>query len=211
MIADLGFCKKVPIGSKTYTICGTVSHRNPSLLMYRPLIYVDLWLLQPEYISPEVIQASGHDQSSDLWCLGVLLYEMVVGATPFYDKDRQVMFQKICDRDLRVPRAMSQNLRDLLDKLLQPVPNRRLGGGRGGCHDVLSHPWFKGFDWSSFVSREMVSVLDPLPLSLCLMSFFDCSSGGTLHPDTKEIRSEECGRIRVWAGAGQARGPRGLS
>ena len=58
---------------------------------------------------------------------------------------------------------MSQNLRDLLDKLLQPNPTMRIGGGRGGCHDVLSHEWFKGFDWNAFVMRKMEAPYIPPP------------------------------------------------
>ena len=64
-ITDFGFAKKLAPGSKTYTLCGT-----------------------PEYLAPEVILQQGHDRAADWWTLGVLIYELVAGMPPFYDKDR---------------------------------------------------------------------------------------------------------------------------
>ena len=64
-ITDFGFAKKLPAGSKTYTLCGT-----------------------PEYLAPEVILQQGHDSAADWWTLGILIYELVAGMPPFYDKDR---------------------------------------------------------------------------------------------------------------------------
>jgi serine/threonine protein kinase len=66
-ITDFGFAKKLPPGGKTYTLCGT-----------------------PEYLAPEVILQQGHDRAADWWTLGILIYELVTGLPPFYDKDRCV-------------------------------------------------------------------------------------------------------------------------
>lgn len=64
-IADFGFAKKLSPGSKTYTLCGT-----------------------PEYLAPEVILQQGHNSAADWWTLGILIFELVAGMPPFYDKDR---------------------------------------------------------------------------------------------------------------------------
>jgi serine/threonine protein kinase len=64
-ITDFGFAKKIAPGSKTYTLCGT-----------------------PEYLAPEVILQQGHDRAADWWTLGILIFELVAGMPPFYDKDR---------------------------------------------------------------------------------------------------------------------------
>lgn len=63
-LVDLGFAKRVPIGSKTWTFCGT-----------------------PEYIPPEVISNSGHGISADYWALGILIYELCTRKTPFKAKE----------------------------------------------------------------------------------------------------------------------------
>ena len=49
----------------------------------------------PGYTSPEMLLGTGHDHSSDWWAFGVLMFEMLTGVTPFYDKDRDVMFSNI--------------------------------------------------------------------------------------------------------------------
>lgn len=49
----------------------------------------------PEYLAPEMVAGTGHDLGVDWWAVGVLLYEMLVGVTPFYNKNPQMMKSKI--------------------------------------------------------------------------------------------------------------------
>jgi len=49
----------------------------------------------PEYIAPEVISHRGHDKAVDWWAIGVIIYEMMIGVTPFYNKNRNIMLSKI--------------------------------------------------------------------------------------------------------------------
>ncbi len=69
-LADFGFAKVVK--NKTYTICGT-----------------------PDYIAPEILTNAGHDAAVDWWSLGVLIYEMMTGITPFYDDNPMNIYKKI--------------------------------------------------------------------------------------------------------------------
>ena len=68
-LSDFGLAK---MANKSNTFCGT-----------------------PEYISPEMLLGTGHDKTSDWWALGILIYEMLTGIPPFYDKNRNVMFLNI--------------------------------------------------------------------------------------------------------------------
>lgn len=49
----------------------------------------------PEYVSPEMLDGTGHDKTLDWWALGILIYEMLAGIPPFYDKDQSIMFNNI--------------------------------------------------------------------------------------------------------------------
>lgn len=54
--------------------------------------YSDNFCGTPEYISPEMIEGTDHDKNVDWWALGILIYELLVGIPPFYNKDLEIMF-----------------------------------------------------------------------------------------------------------------------
>ena len=49
----------------------------------------------PEYLAPEMISHAGHDKTVDWWAVGILIYEMLIGVTPFFNRNRQVLMSKI--------------------------------------------------------------------------------------------------------------------
>lgn len=56
-----------------------------------------------EYLAPEMIDETGHNKAVDFWALGVLIYEMIVGIPPFYNKDWNKMFSQIKNKAIKFP------------------------------------------------------------------------------------------------------------
>ncbi|KAK1311023.1 3-phosphoinositide-dependent protein kinase 2 [Acorus calamus] len=99
------------------------------------------------YIPPEVLNSSPPTFGIDLWALGCTLYQMLSGSSPFKDASEWLIFQRIIARDLKFPDYFSDAARDLIDKLLDIDPNKRLGAGPHGYAALKKHPFFKGIDW----------------------------------------------------------------
>jgi len=136
-LGDFGFAKVVEAGARTYTFCGT-----------------------PGYVAPENIMGRGYNQSVDWWTLGVLMYVLLTARQPFTSPKTQdqmeVMRRIVDDRwPVRYPPYMSDAARDLISRLLERKPVRRIGMLQGRAKDIKAHPWFKGFDWEALSSRRM--------------------------------------------------------
>ena len=70
------------------------------------------------YLAPEMLKWEGHGKSLDWYLLGVFLYEMLFGIPPFYDHDRDVLFENILSQDLNfVHQNISDSAKDLLRKV----------------------------------------------------------------------------------------------
>ena len=95
-----------------------------------------------------MIQQKGHDKSVDWWALGVLIYEMLIGVTPFFNKNREVLLSKIQKSKVVFPDRnkykikYSDEIMDLVQKLLETDVSKRLGS-KDGFSEILSHPVFK--------------------------------------------------------------------
>ena len=109
----------------------------------------------PEYLAPEIIKKIPYGKSVEWWSLGTLLYEMIAGLPPYYDKNRQRMYRKILEADLLRPTCMSPVAFDLISKLLERDPSKRLGRK---YEDIKQHPFFRGIDWNKLVSDAVVSL-----------------------------------------------------
>lgn len=101
-----------------------------------------------EYIAPEVIRGEGHTSAVDWWTLGILIYEMVYGITPFKGASRNITFANILKQDVIFMdggnefQNISSNCRSIVRKLLIKDENKRLGS-KAGASDVKAHPFSK--------------------------------------------------------------------
>lgn len=103
----------------------------------------------PEYLAPEILNRSGHGRAVDWWSLGALLYEMLTGLPPFYCRDRDRLFEKIRKGDLSFPKYLSPAAKDLLIKLLERDPTKRLGTGPDDAGEIKNHPFFAEIQWDA--------------------------------------------------------------
>ncbi|KAJ8099323.1 kinase-like domain-containing protein [Lipomyces tetrasporus] len=135
-ITDFGFAKEVP--DVTYTMCGT-----------------------PDYIAPEVIARKAYNKSVDWWSLGILVFEMLTGYTPFYDQTPMRTYEKVLQCEVRYPNYILPEARDLLSNLVTRDLTRRLGNLANGSADVKNHPWFGEVDWDRVLSKRIDTPYEP--------------------------------------------------
>ncbi|KAL6497844.1 Serine/Threonine protein kinase, catalytic domain [Orobanche hederae] len=95
-----------------------------------------------EYVAPEIILGEGHDFSVDWWCLGVMLYEMLYGTTPFRGANRKETFYRIITKSPNLTGELTP-LRDLIGKLLEKDPAKRVSDVR----EIKGHAFFRRVDW----------------------------------------------------------------
>ncbi|XP_026103588.1 serine/threonine-protein kinase N2-like isoform X1 [Carassius auratus] len=132
-IADFGLCKEgMGYGDRTSTFCGT-----------------------PEFLAPEVLTDSMYTRAVDWWGLGVLIYEMLVGESPFPGDDEEEVFDSIVNDEVRYPRFMSPESVSIKQKLLQKNPEKRLGAGEQDANEVKRHRFFQGIDWEALLAKRV--------------------------------------------------------
>jgi serine/threonine protein kinase len=100
-------------------------------------------------LRPKVILNKGHDFGADHWSLGVLTYEMLTCAIPFYENgmDQMELFRNVVKGSFDIPKGISPEAQDFLKNMLQKQPTQRLGSLSGGIFDIYNHPWFKSIDF----------------------------------------------------------------
>ena len=90
-----------------------------------------------EYMPPEVLFEQPHIPNSDLWCLGVLIYELCAGVPPFTGNSNSEIIYRIKKFKMKAyPNFFSEDIKDLIGKLLKRSPNERIS-----IEEVKAHPW----------------------------------------------------------------------
>lgn len=150
-ITDFGLCKEdMDYGTTTSTFCGT-----------------------PEYLAPEVLEDNDYGRSVDWWGVGVVMYTMICGHLPFYNRNHEVLFDLILHEDIRLPATLSPSSKDLLSKLLVKDPNLRLGSSEGDGNDIMAHAFFKDIDFTKLYNLEVKAPFVPKIKSKTDVSNFD--------------------------------------
>lgn len=109
----------------------------------------------PEYLAPEILRHEDHGPEVDWWSLGVCLFEMLSGMTPFYAESASEVFDNILTYrhlewgELVMGGSISLEARDLIVRLLEPDRNRRIQSA-----DIKAHAFFRTIDWRELRSRE---------------------------------------------------------
>ncbi|KAL2470420.1 Phototropin-1 [Abeliophyllum distichum] len=119
------------------------------IFMAEPMRASNSFVGTEEYIAPEIITGAGHTSAVDWWALGILLYEMLYGYTPFRGKTRQKTFANVLHKDLKFPasKEVSLQAKQLMYRLLHRDTKNRLGS-REGANEVKQHPFFRGVNWA---------------------------------------------------------------
>ena len=132
-LTDFGLSKILEDGEdKAYTLCGT-----------------------PQYLAPEVLLRKGYDKAVDWWSLGCIMYEMLTGKLPFPFKRGVKLSIKTYEKKINFPSKITENAKDLIQKLLVVNPNDRLGSGTDGSESIKKHPFFEEVDWDSAFEKQL--------------------------------------------------------
>lgn len=121
----------------------------PPYFVAEPVTTSNSFVGTEEYIAPEVITGAGHSSAVDWWAVGILLFEMIYGRTPFRGKNRQKTFANVLHKDLTFPSSIPASLpaRQLINALLHRDPANRLGS-TSGANEIKKHPFFRGINWT---------------------------------------------------------------
>ncbi|XP_042586340.1 protein kinase C zeta type-like [Cyprinus carpio] len=146
-ITDYGMCKEgIRPGDTTSTFCGT-----------------------PNYIAPEILRGEDYGFSVDWWALGVLMFEMMAGRSPFDIitdnpdmNTEEYLFQVILEKPIRIPRSLSVKAASVLKGFLNKDPKERLGCQvQTGFTDIKSHTFFRSIDWDQLEQKQVMPPFKP--------------------------------------------------
>ncbi|PRQ25413.1 putative protein kinase AGC-RSK-2 family [Rosa chinensis] len=158
-----------------------------------------------EYVAPEIITAKGHGFEVDWWSLGVLLYEMLYGTTPFRGSNRKETFYRILTKAPELT-GEATPLRDLIKNLLEKDPKQRIG-----LDEIKGHEFFRGIRgrWDSvaqlprppYIPEEVGEGTDgnkKIDVESVVEGIFGNGGGEEENKNNHKYEQEENVNKRVW-------------
>ncbi|KAG9333902.1 hypothetical protein JZ751_009421, partial [Albula glossodonta] len=133
-IVDFGLCKDKLLDGKAMSFCGT-----------------------EQYIAPEIFQGQEYSFEVDWWSLGVLIYEMLTGDSPFQGDNNDELSVSVCTDIPEYPSWIDLESKDLMEKLMEKNPTLRLGA----IGDIRAHPFFSATDWTALEKKEVEPPFKP--------------------------------------------------
>ena len=124
-LTDFGWSNYMQEDEKRKTVCGT-----------------------PIYLAPEIIKEEGHDEKVDVWCIGVLLFELITGNVPFQGNDLESLKENILHLRIAWPKDINTDAKNLIKKILKLDP-----GSRISLEEMLQHP---------FISKNFPNAINSL-------------------------------------------------
>uniref|UniRef100_A0A8C4Z802 protein kinase C n=1 Tax=Gadus morhua TaxID=8049 RepID=A0A8C4Z802_GADMO len=150
-ITDFGLCKEgMGHGDRTSTFCGT-----------------------PEFLAPEVLTDDDYTRAIDWWGMGVLIFQMLVGESPFPGEEEEEVFDSIVNEEVQYPATLAPNAVHIMKKLLKKNPVKRLGGGEGDAEDVKEDTFYQSVDWACLLTKTLPPPFLPKISAPCDVSNFD--------------------------------------
>ncbi|XP_035495122.2 serine/threonine-protein kinase N2-like isoform X1 [Scophthalmus maximus] len=163
-ITDFGLCKEgMGHGDRTSTFCGT-----------------------PEFLAPEVLTDDNYTRAVDWWGMGVLIYEMLVGESPFPGEDEEEVFDSIVNDDVQYPDSLPPDAVAIVQKvvtsspliapltsLLKRNPLKRLGGGERDANELKGEKFFQTVDWEALLAKKVTPPFLPSIAESTDVSNFD--------------------------------------
>ena len=113
-LTDFGWSNYMQEDEKRTTVCGT-----------------------PIYLAPEIIKEQGHDEKVDIWCIGVLLFELITGNVPFQGNDIDTLKENILHLKISWPKDINVDAKSLIKKILKSDPAARIS-----LEEMLLQPFF---------------------------------------------------------------------
>ena len=144
----------------------------------------------PVYLAPEMIKEIGHDEHLDIWCIGVLLFELLTGNVPFKGKDIQSLNNNILSLKISWPKDIDPIAKNLIFKILKPNPNERIS-----LRDMLKHPFFKEKLDDDNLERDLIKPdgikYPPFLISTYSIEHYDKMIQKILNEKKNEIKIDE--------------------